>query len=332
MNNDFHGKQKVFQKYLQGNLSEDEESKLINWINLSDDNFQIFKRYISENQFFQISEEANVAWQRISAKLYPISTKNNGKKITFPDWVRIAALIVVAFVSGILINNIYQIKSENFISNEIIVPKGEKSQLILSDGSKVFLNSDSHLRYPSSFSEKERKVILSGEAFFEIEKDPSNPFIVETSGFNVKVTGTTFNVSAYNDDKENSVTLHSGRVTIENDGSECKIKPGEKYVLNNKTRKSEIIQTDIQGASLWIENVIVIDNQNLEDIQKILERKFNVNIEITDDNLKYIRYTGQFKPHETLVEIFTLIKDVSPIKFEVEFNKTKDHITIKMEK
>ncbi len=332
MNNDFHGKQKVFQKYLQGNLSEEEEAKLINWINLSNENFQTFKKYISENQFFQISEEANAAWQRINAKLYPKSKKNAGIKIMLPDWVRIAALIVIAFVSGILINNIYQIKNENYILNEIIAPKGEKSQLILSDGSKVFLNSDSHLRYPAFFSKKERKVILSGEAFFEIKKNPSNSFIVETSGFNVKVSGTSFNVSAYSDDKENSVTLHSGRVTIENDGRECKIKPGEKYVLNNKTRKSEIIQTDIRGASSWIENIIIIDNQTLEEIQKILERKFNVNIEITDNNLKYIRYTGQFKPHETLDEIFTLIKDASPIKFKVEFNKTKDHITVKMAK
>ncbi len=327
--------QKLFLRYLQGTLSGDEESGLIDWIKSSDKNVRYFKKYIFENQYsHECSPETNAAWERISSKLqlHVKLNKASGKKIIFPDWVKVAALIVVAFVSGVLINNIYQGRDNDHVFNQIIVPKGEKSQLILSDGSKVFLNSDTYLKYPSVFTQTERKVILSGEAFFEIEKDPSHPFIVETNKFNVKVTGTSFNLSAYNEDEASSVTLHSGKVTVEKNGFECKINPGEKYVLTNRTNKYKVVQTDITESSKWKNDVIVIDYQNLEEIRKVLERNFNVTIKIEDENLKNIRYTGQFKPHETLEEIFALIKDASPIKFKVEFNKTKDYVTIKLDK
>ena len=321
-----------FLRYLQGTLSGNEELELVNWISLSDKNFYSFKKYISENQYFQQhSEETNAAWERTKSKLWVQSNSSKliSKRIMLKSWIKVAALIVIAFVSGVLINTSNLWKSEDYGFNEIIVPRGEKSQLILSDGSKVYLNSDSYLKYPAVFNKTERKVIFSGEAFFEIEKDQSHPFIVKTNKFKVRVTGTSFNLSTYDDDTESSVTLHSGKVTVEKDGLECKIDPGEKYIFNNNTYKYKVAKVDIGESAVWKNGLIVIDDLDLDEITKILQREFNVTIKIVDKNLKNIRYTGKFKPHETLEEVLTLIKDASPIKFKIEFNKTKDYVIVK---
>jgi ferric-dicitrate binding protein FerR (iron transport regulator) len=325
MNNDSQNKQKLLQAYLQGILSENEESELTDWINSSDQNFQSFKKYIAENQFSQThTDETNEAWQRIREKLKYRSKQSCNRKIILPNWLKVAALIAIALISGIFINRVSHNKPKDQVWNKIIVPKGEKAQLILSDGSTVFLNSNTQLKYPSIFSENYRKISLSGEAFFNIKKKSSNPFIVETPEFNVTVTGTSFNLLAYNEDKENSVTLHTGSVTIARNGHNYRISPGEKYILNNETKKSNIIRIDLEKSSLWKEGIIIIDNLDLKEIQKLLERKFNVQIKITDDKLKNIRYTGQFKPHENLEEI----RDTSPVKFKYRINKTKDLIII----
>ncbi len=331
MDKDLH---KLFSGYLQGSLSGDEESDLIAWVTSSEKNIKYFRKYVSENRYLPgCAAETNAAWERICPKLRPHARFNNapGKGAIFPAWIKIAALIVFAFISGFLIHNINLGQDNGYALNEIIVPKGEKSQLVLSDGSKVFLNSGTCLRYPAAFNKTNRRVILSGEAFFEIKKDQAHPFLVETNKFSVKVTGTSFNLAAYGDDKESSLTLHSGIVTIDKNGMERKIKPGEKYILNNLSNRYKVVHADIKKSSVWRNDVIVIDDQSLDEIIKILERNFDVTIEIGDSNLKNIRYSGQFKPHETLGEILALIKGASPIKFKVIFNKSKDYVTIKQE-
>ncbi len=329
MDNNFQNNQELIQKYLQGNLSESEELKLANWIYSSESNLQSFKKYITDNQFSQThNDETDRAWQRIKVKLDNKTKQTGNGKIVVPNWLKVAALVALALISGILINKVSLFNSKELVWNEIIVPNGEKAQLILSDGSSVFLNSNSHLKYPSVFSEKNRKVNLSGEAFFNIKKDLSHPFNVETPGFDVTVTGTSFNLLAYNTDKENSVTMHSGSVTISKNGHDFKLRPGEKYILNNETQNSKIIQVDIKKSSLWKEGVIVIENLDLNEIIKILERKFNVKIEIADEKLKTIRYTGQFKPNEKLEDILALIRDTSPVKYSYKINKTNNLVTI----
>ena len=210
--------QEQFLKYLQGTLSGKEEANLVDWINLSEKNFSFFKQYISENQYSQHhSADTNAAWSRIQQKLH--TQPNQGKltkmKVAMANWFKVAAIITIAFIAGVLAKTVNLGVPNDYGYSEIIVPKGEKSHLILPDGSKVYLNSDSYLKYPAVFTKSERKVVLIGEAFFEIAKDQSHPFIVETKKFNVKVTGTSFNLLAYDNDLESSVTLHTGKVVIE---------------------------------------------------------------------------------------------------------------------
>ena len=116
---------------------------------------------------------------------------------------------------------------------------------------------------------------------------------------------------------------------MKKNGFECNIDPGDKYILNNNSYKYKVVKANIEESGTWKSGVIFIDNMTLAEIVKILSREFDVTINLADENLKSIKYTGQTKPHETLEDILTLIKDASPVKFKIEFNKTKDHVIIK---
>ncbi len=319
----------LFEKYLKGNLSGDEESKLFDCINSSEKNYLAFKKYIHENQFVQNhSEETLRAWQKLNEKLSRRNLPKAEKKFVIPGWLKVAAVVVVALLSGFFANRL--VRTDHYANelNEITVQKGEMAQVVLSDGTTVYLNAGTRFEYPGVFSESDRKVTIAGEAFFNVTKDKSHPFIIETPKFKVKVTGTSFNLSAYQEDKINSLTLNTGEVTIVTENQKYKVKPGEKYIFNTQTLESEIINADLQKSFLWREGVTVIDDLNLEEIRKLLERKFNVQIRITNNSYKAIKYTGQFKSHETLEDILDLIRKTSPIKFNYKINATKDTITI----
>ncbi len=323
-------KKNLLNAYLKGKLTKTEESNLLDWINSSGENYQEFKKYIEENQFVQSHSEQTIqAWMKMKAKLSHYSTQQENKKIIVPNWLKIAAVVVIALMTGFLANQTLQRDNYSTIMNEVIVPYGEKAQLVLSDGTVVYLNAGSQFSYPASFSEKNRLVSLTGEAFFEVTKDETNPFIIKAPGFNVQVLGTSFNLKTYSEDLENTLTLHSGEVAITNSGKKFKIRPGEKYIFNTKTHKSGIVKAKLEKSFLWGEGIIVIDNLNLEEVRKILERQFNVKIVIANEKLKVIKYTGQFKSYETLEEVLELIRETSPVKFKIEINETKDVITIR---
>lgn len=330
MNANPRNETRLFEAYLRGNLSKQEESKLVDWINSSEKNYREFKSYIAKNQFSQPhSEETVRAWQKLKSKITRHPVQRGSREIIISSWMKIAAIVVIALLSGFFASQIVQKDHYSQALNEIIVPKGEKAQVILSDGTKVYLNAGTYFKYPAIFSKEKREVILTGEAFFDVAKDKSNPFIIETPKFDVKVTGTSFNLSTYEEDEVNSLTLHSGELTISRQGQEYKLRPGEKYRLNIQTRKSNIETVNLQRSLLWTEGVIVIDDLNLEEIRKLLERKFDVQIKIADEKYKKIRYSGQFKSHETMEGVLKLIRETSPVKFKYEINETKDMITIK---
>lgn len=319
----------LLDEYLKGNLSGDEESKLFDWINSSEGNYLAFKEYIHENQFAQKhSEETLRAWQQLSKKLSRQNLPAAEKKIIIPGWLKVAAIVVVALLSGFFATRLVRTDHYANMLNEIIVQKGKMAQVVLSDGTTVYLNAGTRLEYPGVFSESERKVTIAGEAFFNVAKDKLHPFIVETPKFKVKVTGTSFNLSAYKEDKVSSLTLNTGEVTIVTENQKYKIKPGEKYSFNAQTMESEITNADLQKSFLWREGLTVIDDLNLEEIRKLLERKFDVHIDITNKRYEAIKYTGQFKSHENLEDILDLIRKTSPVKFNYNINATKDTITI----
>lgn len=202
-------------------------------------------------------------------------------------------------------------------NNELIIPKGGEYQVVLADGTKVWLNSASRLIYPQSFMGKERRVVLFGEAFFDVAHDTERPFVVETSRMSVKVLGTRFNVNDYDDNEEVSTTLVNGCVEIvSGDQQAFRLVPGEQaYGKENELEKREV---NVRLYTSWIDGKFLFNNTELEEIAKQISRWYDVEIFFSSESVKKVRFTGaivKFKPLEDLVR---MIESTSQVRFSVK--------------
>ncbi len=211
---------------------------------------------------------------------------------------------------------------------EVYVPKGEQLQMIFQDGSRVYLNSDTHLRYPKSFSLKERKVYLEGEGYFVVEKNSEWPFVVKTSDVTIHVLGTSFNVEAYPEDNDVTLSLDQGSIDmVSNSNQKQLMKPGEKLVYNKQNDHCVISKvTDMKSLSAWKNKILIFENASLEKVLTTLSRWYDVNFEIGDEKVLEYSYTLEFS-QDTLTEILSDMEKVSPIRFTMDENVIK--ITIK---
>jgi transmembrane sensor len=203
---------------------------------------------------------------------------------------RVAAfLLIPLIVAGILYLTVYQSQPiTNF--TETYSPRGQKSQITLVDGTKVWLNSDTKIKYPGAFSDKQRDVYLEGEAFFEVEKDPHHPFVVHTSKLDVKVLGTKFDVKAYGDENQIETSLFEGKVnlvipqTINGGKGEKELSPGQTLVFSktdNKVRKGKFLKEEIDG---WKTNRLIFKDDTFNNLVRKMERWYNVKV-VYDEKL-----------------------------------------------
>ena len=206
------------------------------------------------------------------------------------------------------------------VYNQVDVPPSGEYMIVLSDGTKVYLNSASSLCYPTVFPPGERRVKLSGEAYFVVAKG-ERPFIVETSLEEVKVFGTEFNVMAYEDEKELQTTLVKGSVGVLAKGMEAigfqKIVPGEQFLLNRKTGKTEVVTVDVFPYVAWKDGLFVSQNDNLETILRKIARWFDVEIFYQNPELKQKRFFGIMKRQTRLQEVLDVIAKAGDVHFEV---------------
>ncbi|GAB1857574.1 FecR family protein [Flavobacteriaceae bacterium MHTCC 0001] len=207
--------------------------------------------------------------------------------------------------------------------NVLTVPFGKKFELILSDGSHIYLNSGSKLRYPIEFlKDKPRDVFLDGEAYFEVAKDKGSAFTVITDDMNTQVYGTAFNVSSYKNENNTSTVLVEGSVGVyksNNDEAETPIiiKPGKRAVLENGL--IAVSEVNVSKYTAWKDGKLVFINDRFDLIVKELERHFNVVINNQISALNEKTFTGTFTT-ETLENILTVFKEHSGFDFSIEGN------------
>lgn len=210
--------------------------------------------------------------------------------------------------------------SEKTTYHELYVPVGGEYYLQLNDGSKVWLNAGTRLKYPPTFSNGERLVYLTGEAYFDVAKDPQRPFKVICSNSEISVLGTEFNVCNYTDDATSAVTLAHGSVSVKASGSgeHLKLSPGEQSVLTNKTAHLNKRQVDIRLYCSWKDGELFFDHTRLEDIMKRLSKWYDVSVDWKDPQLKELTISGEMKKYESLNEILELLQMTQNMKFKIE--------------
>jgi len=207
------------------------------------------------------------------------------------------------------------------LCNTIMVPYGTTCSVKMSDGTQIRLNSGSLLRFPSEFSGDTREVTLTGEAYFDVAHNPQKPFIVNTSRFSVKVLGTSFNISCYNDEKSAKVSLERGSVKVlDLKGTEyATLLPDQQLCLDSDGR-ARIIDVNTPMVTSWKDGVFIFDNESLEEITKKLEKFYNINIVIKDENVKTLHYYAYFKRYQNPTDVFDILRMTKEIDYSVENN------------
>ena len=219
--------------------------------------------------------------------------------------------------SGILKYNAVAGKDSAY--NTLIIPKGGEYQVELSDGTKVWLNADTKLKTPIAFTGNERRVFLSGEAYFDVTKDAAKPFIVETDMGDVQVYGTEFNVKNYVSDKQLKTTLVEGSIGFSNSRiAEIKLKPGYQLTLTEGETHPQIERVKVSNEISWKYKRFCFENMSLEAIAKDLERWYDVEIVFADPNLKKLEFSGNISRYSEITTLLHFFEESANIKFLID--------------
>lgn len=211
--------------------------------------------------------------------------------------------------------------------NTVIVPYGKRVQLTLSDGTKVWLNSGSKLVYPVLFSENKRELYIEGEAVFDVVHLNDKPFIVKTKDFDIKDLGTVFNVSAYNDDNYSSAILDQGKIEIVYHGStllsreKMEINPGTMAVYDRNHKTFEERKVNTRKYLSWRDGYLVFNSEKLETILIKLGRYYNIEMVITNDQLKAETFSGLLDLRNSPEEVLAIINETTSLSFSISNGK-----------
>lgn len=315
-------------KYLFGFTSPEEEAELFSnsevngrmaevWDNFSD--LKSKETHPDSDKMFQIiKDQAKIPDKQI----YRVSNTDMNRTKWYKSSIAIAASILILVLFGIFGFYFYNKLQDNYI--EVISEKGQRKEFTLPDGTRVWLNADTKIKYRKNFNNV-REVILWGEAYFSVVKNASKPFVVKTSKLDIKVLGTVFNVKSYPGDNTIETTLVTGLVSIEkNTGKQNEkeapvlVKPKQKAVFNLSAEEIQVEAVNIDKTTSWKNGKLVIDNESIDGVLTKLQRWYGVKVELIGKNrFTEDRYTFTVKD-ENIEEVIHLLQLTSGITFKIE--------------
>lgn len=317
----------LFHKYLNEQLTGEEAARLKSLVTdmdemMLDDNLQqMWSGYTFSGQ------RNRKAFDKVSASLTEIMQQGKERKIAWFHWKNVAAILLPLFIlsTSYLYMDRESIWSSVTQEYQVIAEKGQRASVVLPDGTKVYLNSQSKLTYPASFALNHRTVHLTGEAYFEVTHDKNNPFIVSTPAANVKVLGTTFNLHAYTESALFEASLVEGKVEViphKTPGNSIFLIPGQKVCYDTHTGKMKIRNTDLRIETAWKRGDLLFRSQTFINILTQLESFFGAKIEVKG-NYPTELFTGTF--HED--NINQVLQNLQQ-HYKFKFHKSEDIIYI----
>ena len=206
-------------------------------------------------------------------------------------------------------------KDTTRVMNRLVIPRGGEFNLTLSDGTRVWLNAETELRYPVQFNGKERVVYLKGEAYFEVAKNKKKPFLVQVDDMAVKVYGTEFNVNTYN---KIETVLVTGSVSMNQGGKEVLLKPNQKGVFDQVSGKITVADVDVLAYVSWKNGDFIFRNESLNSIMDKLSRWYGLEVLYQDARLQNVRLSGNLKRYKDVRELFVSFEKISDARFKVQ--------------
>jgi ferric-dicitrate binding protein FerR (iron transport regulator) len=303
-------------KYLRNELSEGEYARVLSWLEENEENpeflFGLKETYqLSKWEELKQQSEVSLSWEMMKDKIQ--QNAPTGKQNIIVKWLQYSAAAVILFILGFFIKGSFFVDESTF--NTIQTSAGQQSTLILNDGTKVQLNENSKLIYPSAFNHKNRDVMLTGEAYFEVSHNPSRPFNVNIGTYTIKVLGTKFNVDAYSDQVYIYTSLKEGKIQIVENKDDSKIlselKPGTRFSYNRRTGEYFVNAVDPVNVAQWTRGEIVIKRQTLDEMAHRLEDKYGYRINIASKDIGKYTYNITIE-NESLEEILSNIHFITP--------------------
>lgn len=205
------------------------------------------------------------------------------------------------------------------VYNTLVVPRAGEFKVELADGTNVWLNAQSELRYPEQFIGEQRVVYLKGEGYFEVTSDREKPFIVKTfADVDIKVLGTKFDVSSYENDAYVMATLAEGSVEVIMPEESVRISPDEQLVFNKDNRSFLLREVDASIYSAWKDGLFIFEDQRLEQIMEQLKRWYEMDVFYSGEEVKNYRFTGDLKKYDSFEKIVNMLEEVAGVKIEIK--------------
>ena len=188
----------------------------------------------------------------------------------------------------------------------------------LADGSKVYLNAGSSLRYPVRFAGERREVVLTGEGYFEVAKDTARPFVVKAGEIDVRVLGTAFNVNAYPERETVAATLVEGSVQVNYKAGQQVIRPGMQLVYDKQNGKAEVSAVDTEVYTSWKDGYYEFEEMELGELMPLLGRWYAVGVDFEEPELKRLKFSGRLQRYETVADLVKMLEYTGDVVFEVK--------------
>ncbi|MDD4514467.1 FecR family protein [Massilibacteroides sp.] len=306
--------------YFNGTISLQEEGMLFDFISSDDAHLTLFRQWEKE---WIASSDKNLSvqkdWKQLQQRMVIRDSFLADKKksvFTLRKIIAAVAAVLLIAVSSIGSFLLYQSNQKQPYYTLMTAP-GEKSRIVLTDGSTVWLNAGSTLRYSAGFGNNNREVELEGEAYFEVNKlQDQSPFLVKTSHYDVLVKGTKFNINSYEEDPTSSVTLIEGSIDVIAQNKTVNLRPGELLSLNKAS--GQFLRHAVQAYQYksWIDGRIEYDEITLSELAIRLSRKYDVNIYLDEALEKDEKFKVSLRNEETIGQFLQALSQVIEIRFE----------------
>jgi ferric-dicitrate binding protein FerR (iron transport regulator) len=295
-------------RYFNGDCTDQEKADISIWLDSDPENM---KEFLALRKLYDIT-----IWQP-SSETKPV--QKDKKKAT--SWLGEVLKIAAIFIVAILVSYYFLPKSSDnkqVAMQTLCVPSGQRAEITLGDGTKVWLNAKTTLTFPNQFSGKTREVQLDGEAFFDVVSNKSKPFIVKTQKYNVKVWGTRFNLMAYSEKGIFETSLFEGSVEVLKPGisNGSFIRPQERIFLkDNQMVVAPITDTN---RFLWKEGIISFDDESFPELVNRLELYFDLKIEVKNDEILKYRCTGKFRTKDGIEHILKVLQRSNNFSYKID--------------
>lgn len=312
----------IFFKSFLNHATQDELAEINDWLGKDVENLKFLEEiynvfYISKILPPPLKPDTKKAWNKVDQKISGNIALKKPLRLYLRYAVAIAAVVILGFlIVGVVDNYIENDRLKNQYTEVITLP-GQKTSVVLPDGSKIWMNSASTLKYSANFNKKDREILLSGEAYFDVHKDKNKRFRVKSGTLNVDVYGTSFNIKNYSDEDSQAITVAEGIVGVSSNLREIRrLVKGEQATLNKKSGEIKFSEEDPDFITAWKNNELIFRKTPVEEVMKSIENWYGVKITLDNQMIGSHNYTFKIKT-ESLRDVLDLMKVMTPFEYKI---------------